>query len=45
MKCLDNLIQYNIDHVKAIAEVLKIPSSSRGSKIPGNSRGFKNIRQ
>jgi len=36
MKCLDNLIQYNIDHVKAIAGVLK---------TPGNSGGFKNPKQ
>jgi len=36
MKCLDNLIEYNIDHVKEIAEVLKTPD---------NDRGFKNSRQ
>jgi len=46
MKCLDNLIQYNTDHVKAVVGVSKTPGSCRGFKKPQAITGVsKNLRQ
>jgi len=40
MKCLDNLIQYNIDHMKAITGDLKTLGNGEGFKNPRKLRGF-----
>jgi len=41
MKCLDNLIQYNIDYVKAITGFQKSQVVMGVSKTPSSSEGFK----